>query len=286
VDLGRVVRDALAVYYFPGMWGWERSVVQPLVAQAVERSLSDQQASWSNPDSLSASQAADLATSREVAHAILDAYHHWARDLDDFTPMRVESDFEVNVLDPRTDGAELVTPDGMPVRFADRIEMLAMDQQRHHWIVCHQFGALEVEEVLHLDEHRLLLCWAWECFSLDVEIKGVIYNHLPLDGTMAFGRRQVGLDRREISAAARRLGTSALAMLDVGTDPDPNPSLSHCASCAFLKPCHLLNTGHDATALLESGFRRVEPVLIEGRLGGSTWAMGRGAAPPRFDRRP
>ncbi|HEX4907114.1 MAG TPA: hypothetical protein VFW32_00835 [Actinomycetes bacterium] len=32
-DLDLAVRDALAVYYFPGMWDWQRSVVLPLVLQ-------------------------------------------------------------------------------------------------------------------------------------------------------------------------------------------------------------------------------------------------------------
>ncbi|HET8787702.1 MAG TPA: hypothetical protein VFO47_03020, partial [Actinomycetes bacterium] len=37
-DLELAVRDALAVYYFPGMWDWQRSVVLPLVVQGLARS--------------------------------------------------------------------------------------------------------------------------------------------------------------------------------------------------------------------------------------------------------
>ena len=36
-DLELAVRDALAVYYFPGMWDWQRSVVLPLVLQGFAR---------------------------------------------------------------------------------------------------------------------------------------------------------------------------------------------------------------------------------------------------------
>jgi hypothetical protein len=32
-DLDRAIRDALAVYYFPGMWDWDRRVRLPLVGQ-------------------------------------------------------------------------------------------------------------------------------------------------------------------------------------------------------------------------------------------------------------
>ena len=41
-DLDRAVRDALAVYYFPGMWDWDRSVRLPLVGQELERALTRQ----------------------------------------------------------------------------------------------------------------------------------------------------------------------------------------------------------------------------------------------------
>ncbi|MFL5883060.1 MAG: hypothetical protein ACJ782_23935, partial [Actinomycetota bacterium] len=43
-DLELAVRDALAVYYFPGMWDWQRSVVLPLVLQGLARSLGGQPA--------------------------------------------------------------------------------------------------------------------------------------------------------------------------------------------------------------------------------------------------
>ena len=41
-DLDRAIRDTLAVYYFPGMWDWGRSITQPLVVQGLERALAGQ----------------------------------------------------------------------------------------------------------------------------------------------------------------------------------------------------------------------------------------------------
>src|ERR1700683_1956676 len=35
------LKDALAVYYYPGTWDWQHEVTQPLVHKALERSLSD-----------------------------------------------------------------------------------------------------------------------------------------------------------------------------------------------------------------------------------------------------
>jgi hypothetical protein len=41
-DLDRALRDALAVYYYPGMWDWDRAVRLPLVVQGLERALARQ----------------------------------------------------------------------------------------------------------------------------------------------------------------------------------------------------------------------------------------------------
>src|SRR6478672_9659422 len=66
--LGRAVRDALAVYYFPGMWSWDRSIVAPLVTAAAP-----------------------------ALDRFLDAFGNWARSVDRFTPVRVAADVDVVV---------------------------------------------------------------------------------------------------------------------------------------------------------------------------------------------
>ena len=89
-----MLHDALAVYYFPGMWTWARSVVEPLV----ERSFRD----------------------AGFAHSAFDfvrAYARWAEAIDGFTPLRVETDVEVHIPDAAQPGAELAAPDGGPVLY-------------------------------------------------------------------------------------------------------------------------------------------------------------------------
>jgi hypothetical protein len=69
-DLDLAVRDALAVYYFPGMWDWRRSVVLPLVLQGLNRS-------------------AGAATGPvAAAEAMLRRYFDWAPGVDRFVPCR------------------------------------------------------------------------------------------------------------------------------------------------------------------------------------------------------
>lgn len=42
LDVAAAVRDALDVWYFPGMWQWQRAVVRPLAMQAFYRAMRDQ----------------------------------------------------------------------------------------------------------------------------------------------------------------------------------------------------------------------------------------------------
>src|SRR5579862_6457711 len=79
-DLDRAVRDALAVYYFPGMWDWDRGVRLPLVAQELERALTRQR---EHPEG-------DTRTARwqealEGGRALLDRYVAWAPTADRFS---------------------------------------------------------------------------------------------------------------------------------------------------------------------------------------------------------
>ena len=61
--LPKALAEALAVYYFPGMWAWRREIVQPLVHQALDR------ASGNEPTDAVA-----------AAHALLDRYAAWATE--------------------------------------------------------------------------------------------------------------------------------------------------------------------------------------------------------------
>ena len=78
-------------------------------------------------------------------------------------------------------------------------------------------------------------------------------------------------------------GASVLEMLAPDLVIEPTPEWSHCARCAFRAPCIAMNRGDDPGALLATRYRARGPdVLEEGRLGGVSWGMGRGAAPPHL----
>jgi PD-(D/E)XK nuclease superfamily len=176
-DLDRAVRDALAVYYFPGMWDWDRAVRLPLVGQELHRALDRQRKRTAETGS------ADDGRWQEAldeGNALLARYLNWAPRTDRFAPVLVETDFEVNVLDPQRPDAALTAGRGEPIRYSGRIDMMAVDQHDAYWIVRHRVvdaDWLPTEQLL-ADEEALTACWAWEQFYLGMAITGTIHNEL------------------------------------------------------------------------------------------------------------
>ena len=94
--------------------------------------------------------------------------------------MLVETDFEVDVLDPARPDAALVTSAGELIRYSGRVDMLAVDAHDAYWIVRHRVvdGDWPPTEQLVADEESLAACWAWEHFYIGMAIAGTIYNEL------------------------------------------------------------------------------------------------------------
>ncbi|HEY1323165.1 MAG TPA: hypothetical protein VGF32_23105, partial [Streptosporangiaceae bacterium] len=157
-DLDRAIRDALAVYYFPGMWDWDNGVRLPLVGQELDRTLEGE--------------------ARDEARALLERYIRWAPSVDRFAPVLVETDFEATVLEPN--GAAVVAAGGEPIRYRGRIDLMAVDRHDAYWIVRHRLvdGDWPGTEELIKDEEALAACWAWEQFYLGMAVTGTIYNEL------------------------------------------------------------------------------------------------------------
>jgi hypothetical protein len=258
--LERAVRDALAVHYFPGMWTWDRSVVEPLVRAAFGRG-------GGGP----------------AGRELIDAFLDWAPHHDRFTPLRTESDIEVNVPDPDRPDADLASFDGSAVRYRDRVALVLIDEDERYWIGEHRLVSdFSTDDELRLDERAVTGCWAWEQDHLGMHISGTQYTELRVE-PIAFRRTVIARSRAEQHGAARRLGFQARAMAGASPTVEPTPAWAHCRECAFRAPCIAMNRGDDASGLLARNYRSRPPDdLEEGRLGGVSWGLGRGAAPPRF----
>lgn len=323
IDLNQALRDALAVYYFPGMWEWDRKIVLPLVHQALERSVRSQSES-----------AIDDPAQQEVlarGHALLDTYTTWAPAVDHFTPIRVETDVEVNIPDPATSGTYLVTPTGEEIRYRDRIDLLAIDSDNAYWVIQHRLvtDGWADHDALQLDERTIAWCWAWPLFYLGMRITGTVYNEIRADagepergepgtiapqpgghpqvrhrrmyagsgtvagerlhteGTDAFRRTRIRRSGAELAAAGADLAAEVNTATSADLEIYPSPAPGVCTRCSYRRPCLVLNQGDDATAELSKSYQLRPPESVqEGRLGGVTWSMNRGAAPPRWPPKP
>ncbi|MCA1844062.1 MAG: hypothetical protein LC792_12935, partial [Actinobacteria bacterium] len=102
-----------------------------------------------------------------------------------------------------------------------------------------------------------------------------------------FRRTWIRRTRAEVEGVGERLSAEALDMLDPTLALYPSPSPEHCGPCHYRAPCLAMNEGVDpgrilAAAYQQRNFDRPE----EGRLGGGSWSMNRGAAPPPQWRKP
>jgi hypothetical protein len=310
------IKDALAVYYYPGTWDWQPEVRQSLVHKAVVRTLAESGAT----DSLS------------DAMALVDAYGACAVTVDDFAPVKISHDVQGLVPDPGDPERGLTAPDGSAVVYACRIDLLAVDARDEYWVVTHQIvDDWQELDALIGDESAVAACWAWEQEYLGMEISGTIHNEVricgPADAPIdAKGKRQrvyqseasgggraipqhrrlsarssrsdesspveratAGLLRRtrirrsraEIGAVGLRIGAEAIQMTGA---PAVSPTFGvHCGTCEFSAPCLALVAGQNPEPMLAANYRR-HPAENQRkpRLGQATWGFGRGAAPPKW----
>jgi hypothetical protein len=180
LDLDRALRDGLAVYYFPGMWEWDRKVVLPLAFAAFEKALHRQRESHE----LTATEEAEWDRGLGAGQQVLEQYLAWAPVADRFWPVRVETDFDVQIPDPTTADTDLVSPDGRVIRYGGRVDLLLVDEHDAYWVVRHRLvDEFTPTDLLLLDDELVAACWAWELFYLGMRISGTIHNELRIGGT-------------------------------------------------------------------------------------------------------
>ena len=302
-DAGRVVdralHDALAVYYFPGMWDWDPAIVLPIVYQAFDRSVSEQCAGRE----LDAGQQAAVQDGRRV----LEQYALWAPAVDRFSPIRVACDVDVQVPDPADPRTGIITPGGEAVRYLDRLDLLLIDEHNAYWVLSHRVvpGDWPATDELLLDEEGVAWCWAWELSYPGMRVEGTIYNELrtgtpagdgdetgsaapSVRGTVtqhrqayvpptrarrappgwlrlsqrsagAFRRTQIPRTRAELTGFGNRLALQAADMVTDSLPLYPSPSQQNCGRCAYRAPCIAVNEGTGAEAVLASSYRLRPP---------------------------
>lgn len=314
------IKDALAVYYYPGMWDWQSTIVLPLVYKALRRSLTN-------------AGRTDLI---RVAESVIKQYVAHAPSIDDFSPIKIDHDVYGILPDLDDPNSGLVTRDGQRVLYAGRVDLLAVDSNDAYWVIEHDVvNEWQDLDTLLLDEEAVAACWTWEQSYVGMQLAGTIHNEIrpipapefnvalaelpqrrglaqnePSGGGRSIGQhrrlfgrqmdtattdrveqQETGLVRRtkisrtreEIEGMGRQLTFEALDMISPELRLYPNPSRENCASCPFVAPCLTMNEGTDPVDVLAESYRlRQEERSGQPRLGAVTWGTGRGAAPPRF----
>ena len=176
LDIDRAIRDALAVYYFPGMWDWARAVVIPLVGQALDKALAHERAR------LGPEQPPGFDRRAQAARQLLAAYVEWAPGVERLAPVLVEVEYAANLADPEQPDRSAVRPSGDEhVSYRGRVDLLGVDEYDAYWIMRHRV----VREwtplsTLRRDEEALAACWAWPQHYIGMEIAGTIHNEMRL----------------------------------------------------------------------------------------------------------
>lgn len=216
-DLERAVHDALALWYFPGMWEWDRSLVLRFALEGFEKSMRTQLEASAARTQVTAEQEMAWGADRERGRQMLEHYFQWAPAVDAFTPVRVDTDFDVNVPEPGTPGFDLVGPRG-PIHYKGRVDLLVVDAFDAYWIVDHRVvdGGWEDLDQLLLDERGVGACWAWEIFYYGMQIAGTIHNELRLDASAPAppAGRATGMPAAEGLSGRRRLYMQAAKLPD------------------------------------------------------------------------
>lgn len=176
LDIDRAIREALAVYYFPGMWDWDRAVVIPLVSQALDRALADERAR------LGPERPPSLDRRAQAARRLLAAYVEWAPGVERLAPVLVEVEYAANLADPEQPDRALFAPGGDEhVSYRGRADLLGVDEHDAYWIMRHRV----VREwtplsTLMRDEEAVAACWAWPHHYIGMEIAGTVHNEMRL----------------------------------------------------------------------------------------------------------
>lgn len=182
LDLDRAIKDALAIHYFPGMWDWPPAIVLPLVIKGFERSMNDQQALLVSERPLTEREAQQWDLGVGAGRRMVERYVDWARSIDRFAPVRVESEFEVQIPDASRPGGALPTATAGAVLYVGRLDALVIDEFDAYWILRHRVvDRWTSRDQLELDEESITTCWAWENFYLGMTIAGTIDNEVRVD---------------------------------------------------------------------------------------------------------
>ncbi|HMC08177.1 MAG TPA: hypothetical protein VKL22_02470, partial [Actinomycetota bacterium] len=179
-DFDKAVHDALAVYYFPAMDDWDRSIVRPLALKGFFRSMEEDRARYETQAALTPGQEEEWEEAIERGQAMLNGYFTWAAPLDTFASIFSDQEFWAPIPDPANPGSDLVNHAGREIRYLGRVDHLFSDHNDEYWICDHRIigNEWEDDDQLLLDLEGVAALWATELTYPQLRIAGTVYNEL------------------------------------------------------------------------------------------------------------
>ena len=174
-DFDAAVHAGLAVYYFPAMDDWSRSIVRPLALEGFRRAIREDRAAYE------ALATIDAAARGRTTHGglgsatwLLHRFFAFAAAFDDFDSVLAEDDLWVPVPDPDHPGSELGTRDGRPIRYLCRLDQLIADPDDEWWVVDHRlsWGRWATDDDLLGEQRTVRTLWALETAYPQIHVAG------------------------------------------------------------------------------------------------------------------
>ena len=191
------------MHYFPGMWSWDRAIVEPLVLAAYDRA--------GGPAERAAAARTASCAGRGTSTAL--------------TPVRVDVDVDVHVPDPVLPDTHLATRKATPCATATASTSCWSTTTTGTGSASTAWSTSSPPTTSsRLDERDVLACWAWEEIELATTIAGIQYTELRRRpaGVPALRDRADATPRRR----ARRAGSGVAVsdMLDARPRVEPTPA--------------------------------------------------------------
>ena len=209
-DFDAAVHAGLAVYYFPAMDDWSRSIVRPLALEGFRRAIREDRAAYGALATIDARLESDYARWSRLGDLVLHRFFAFAAAFDDFDSVLAEDDLWVPVPHPDHPGSELGTRDGRPIRYLCRLDQLIVDPDDEWWVVDHRlaWGRWATDDDLLGEQRTVRTLWALETAYPQIHVAGTIHNELLIsadaEAAVASPPADVDeLDRRDMSGARR-----------------------------------------------------------------------------------
>ena len=179
-DFDAAVHAGLAVYYFPAMDDWSRSIVRPLALEGFRRAMREDRAAYEALATIDARLESDYARWSRLGDLVLHRFFAFAAAFDDFDSVLAEDDLWVPVPDPDHPGSELGTRDGRPIRYLCRLDQLIADPDDEWWVVDHRlaWGRWATDDDLLGEQRTVRTLWALETAYPQIHVAGTVHNEL------------------------------------------------------------------------------------------------------------